>query len=842
MRNLVFVAVVSPPPSLGPAAVRLRHGRDQLVADARCRGRGRPRTGLDPHRAARASRATRRPAGRRCSTSGSAPTAGGSATSSGDASCRRRSRSSSTRQAYRVFLRDRPALVRFLVATCGNVYDDRPSNVFDADYEQPDTDLNHYQDISVRRVVAELVDDPGWPDVAADAARDGRPRRRGNRPRPPGAARVGVPWIAAAPDPRPAVARLRAQPGGRPRPRPGADHDPPVARRVVPRRGLRPPLGRGVLADEQGHRGALRPLPRAGRRRVGAARGRRAPREPAGDGLALLGPLSLDIYLGRDLVLPGGGALNMAWHWRRDGDVPFELLTRVGDDRPEVFRAFLARHGIAAHAGARRAGRVVVDRHRDPARPPAVHGQLRRGRVGGLPDDARRAGARCARPGACTSSSSRARSASWSGSRGRRVARRRRGHAPTSSASATTRAERFAATMRAVDVGFVGLAGRARRRRRAGDARRRARPPAARRRDVRRRRACWVFDGRPAGEDAFVPVVAVPVAGTTVGCGDAFVAGFLGAWRGQPDVRRAIEAGAVRAPRRPRGAARSPTRPTATRPRRPRPGRRGGQRRCQPMTNETMTRTTPAIAIPAPIWAWRRSTSIATEAPVVRVAARAAAPRLVARDVRVLVLERHVALVRRPRPDACPRRSAPRRRRAAPGSAVPLQPSASRRSRTSWVTRAASAAPAVAFITCPTKNPATGLPGPVVRHGLGVRGDDRVDVLEQRRVVGDRARVRRRRAGRRPACPSARWRSSSSRPTGRETAPSTIAASSAASPPAGRRARGPGVVVAGRLGDPGRGTGDEVRDLLGRHRRVRPREIASNAPRIPGSATRTAAS
>ncbi len=70
-------------------------------------------------------------------------------------------------QAYRVFLRANPALVRFLVATCGNVYDDKPSNVFDADYEQPDTELNHYQDISVRRVVAELVDDPAWPDVVA---------------------------------------------------------------------------------------------------------------------------------------------------------------------------------------------------------------------------------------------------------------------------------------------------------------------------------------------------------------------------------------------------------------------------------------------------------------------------------------------------------------------------------------------------------------------------------------------------------------------------------------------------------------------------------------------------
>ncbi len=64
----------------------------------------------------------------------------------------------------------------------------------------------------------------------------------------------------------------------------------------------------------------------------------------------LLGALSLDIYLGRDLVLPGGGVLNMAWQWRRAG-VPFRLLSRVGDDRPDVFRAFLDRHGIPSQAG-----------------------------------------------------------------------------------------------------------------------------------------------------------------------------------------------------------------------------------------------------------------------------------------------------------------------------------------------------------------------------------------------------------------------------------------------------------------------------------------------------------
>lgn len=67
--------------------------------------------------------------------------------------------------SYRHFLRARPALVQYLTAECGNVYDWAPANVFDDDYEQPHTAMNHYQDISVRRVVAELVDDPAWPSV-----------------------------------------------------------------------------------------------------------------------------------------------------------------------------------------------------------------------------------------------------------------------------------------------------------------------------------------------------------------------------------------------------------------------------------------------------------------------------------------------------------------------------------------------------------------------------------------------------------------------------------------------------------------------------------------------------
>src|SRR4029079_8091255 len=68
-------------------------------------------------------------------------------------------------EAYRRFLRDRPAVVRFLVTVSGSVYADGVENFHEPDaYHQPETLQNHYQDISVRRVISELVDDPGWPD------------------------------------------------------------------------------------------------------------------------------------------------------------------------------------------------------------------------------------------------------------------------------------------------------------------------------------------------------------------------------------------------------------------------------------------------------------------------------------------------------------------------------------------------------------------------------------------------------------------------------------------------------------------------------------------------------
>ncbi len=75
-------------------------------------------------------------------------------------------------QGYRVYLRDHPEIVNFLVFHCGNVFDDNITNVHDESYRQPHTHLNHYQDISIRRIISELVDDPDWPAVTETPAGD----------------------------------------------------------------------------------------------------------------------------------------------------------------------------------------------------------------------------------------------------------------------------------------------------------------------------------------------------------------------------------------------------------------------------------------------------------------------------------------------------------------------------------------------------------------------------------------------------------------------------------------------------------------------------------------------
>lgn len=61
----------------------------------------------------------------------------------------------------------------------------------------------------------------------------------------------------------------------------------------------------------------------------------------------LVGPLSIDRYITTGVELAGGGALNMAYHWAQS-PMPFELISRVASDRSALFTDFLRHNTIRA--------------------------------------------------------------------------------------------------------------------------------------------------------------------------------------------------------------------------------------------------------------------------------------------------------------------------------------------------------------------------------------------------------------------------------------------------------------------------------------------------------------
>lgn len=262
---------------------------------------------------------------------------------------------------------------------------------------------------------------------------------------------------------------------------------------------------------------------------------------PSAAGNLLLGPLSLDLY--RDgTVQPGGGALNMAWHWRTLG-VPFHFLTRVGSDHREIALGLLDRHGIgystASVVGEGASATVEIeilpdgqphmDRFEDGvwadyrstpdeealiALPGRLHVVLVEGAIAEL-----------GRLHGAGMLLEREVSADFLGFRHYTV-------------------ERFADTMAAIDVAFIGWPGDRDDLTRAGL------------RDVVHglgrllvvtlgSRGVQVFDGRPGGSDRWFDVTPVPVEGTTVGCGDAFIAWFLAEFWRTRDLAAAVERGKI---------------------------------------------------------------------------------------------------------------------------------------------------------------------------------------------------------------------------------------------------------------------------------------------------------
>jgi sugar/nucleoside kinase (ribokinase family) len=262
---------------------------------------------------------------------------------------------------------------------------------------------------------------------------------------------------------------------------------------------------------------------------------------PEGPETLLLGALSLDRYMPDGPVLPGGGALNVAWHWRSLG-VPFHLITRVGDADADTFLDMLDRHGIDhSRASIVAAGpSASIDIEFLPDRQPWMDNYVQ-----GVCGDLRLTGAEHDR---------------LSGARhlhtilvegviaelARLGEGGRLGHVEVVADFLGFRhytLERFADTMRWVDLAIVGWPGA------PDDAMvtgLRAIVTALGKRLVVTFGSSGVLavDGA-GGLERFMPVTPVTVEGTTVGCGDAFIAYFLAAWWETGDLFAAVERGKV---------------------------------------------------------------------------------------------------------------------------------------------------------------------------------------------------------------------------------------------------------------------------------------------------------
>ncbi|WP_420629458.1 PfkB family carbohydrate kinase [Candidatus Leptofilum sp.] len=254
----------------------------------------------------------------------------------------------------------------------------------------------------------------------------------------------------------------------------------------------------------------------------------------------LLGAASLDIYKENGRILPGGGCLNMAYHWRQLG-FPHLFLTRIGTDGAQVFRDFFQRHQIAylpeSLVGNGRTPAidiaflpdrqiymdnfvegVLADFQLTPAEEGVVAQAERVHTV--LVDSLMREVHRLAERGV------------W--------------ERPFLSADFLDfrhfTLERFAKMMPLVDLGFIGWP------KESDD------PLLPQLRQIvfdlgkllvvtLGSRGVLVWDGRIQPQELFFNVEAIPVQGSTVGCGDAFIAYFLAEFWRSGDLNAAVAQG-----------------------------------------------------------------------------------------------------------------------------------------------------------------------------------------------------------------------------------------------------------------------------------------------------------
>ena len=256
----------------------------------------------------------------------------------------------------------------------------------------------------------------------------------------------------------------------------------------------------------------------------------------------LLGALSLDRYVPDGPVLPGGGALNMAWHWT-SLKLPFRLISRVGDADAPMFLDMLDRHGIdyGPRAAIVRRGRSAsIDIEILPDREIWMDDY-----VAGVCDDLRFTPDEEALLGGGT----RLHGILVEGVIAELTRLGKAGRLDGVQVSADFLGfrhytpDRFADTMRWVDLAIVGWPG-------SPDD-----PGVA---DMRRtvdrlgKRLVVTFGSKGvlvvdavSGTERLLAVRPVPVAGTTVGCGDAFIAYLLAEWWAAGDLLAAAERGKV---------------------------------------------------------------------------------------------------------------------------------------------------------------------------------------------------------------------------------------------------------------------------------------------------------
>ncbi|MCB8943327.1 MAG: hypothetical protein H6658_06205 [Ardenticatenaceae bacterium] len=258
----------------------------------------------------------------------------------------------------------------------------------------------------------------------------------------------------------------------------------------------------------------------------------------------LLGAVSLDIYTDSGLILPGGGCLNMAYHWRQLG-VPFTFITRIGQNHPEVFLDFLGRHQIAylpasiVGRGAAAAIDIAILPDGQPRMDNFVEGVWADFAVTAVEQT-------------LIAQAEHVHTVLVEGMIRELVRLGENGvwERPLLTADFLDfrhfTVERLAEMMRWVDVGFVGWPGG------VDDERLLAMGQVAQAQQkllvvTLGSRGVRVFDGRSTAvmPDQFFPIQALPVLGTTVGCGDAFIAYFLAEFWPRMDVAAAVKQGAV---------------------------------------------------------------------------------------------------------------------------------------------------------------------------------------------------------------------------------------------------------------------------------------------------------